>query len=293
MKLLVDKNNLIILDKENIINEYDLKIESNQIIIDKEDDIFIYINDLLSQKPIEIRVKNDVKSKLFIVVTNSRTNVIKINFLLENNSELELVSYFSAKNKAKLDFSRSFTLEKFSNLKLFNFLTYNGTLNIDETINMIGEGANTKLEFLNLGKLSNVTNVLQEINHLAIKTKSMISNSLIASNKSKLNYQVIGSIAKGMEYSDCSQSNRGIILGEESEIAVEPTLLIDEYNVSASHGAAIGQIDENQLYYLKSRGLNEEEARSLIIFGLTNPFIEKITDQGLKSLFKRQVNRIV
>ena len=83
------------------------------------------------------------------------------------------------------------------------------------------------------------------------------------------------------------------MLSNKGEIEVEPKLFIDEYNVEASHGAAIGQMDEMQLYYLLSRGLTEQEARSLIIFGYTNPFLSMIEDKNIKRMLTSQITRVM
>jgi Fe-S cluster assembly protein SufD len=69
--------------------------------------------------------------------------------------------------------------------------------------------------------------------------------------------------------------------------------LIDEYDVEASHGAAIGQMDELQLYYLMSRGMSESEAKSLIINGYTLPFISLIANEKIEKILKRQVSRVI
>jgi Fe-S cluster assembly protein SufD len=81
------------------------------------------------------------------------------------------------------------------------------------------------------------------------------------------------------------------MLSEHSEIACEPTLLIDEYNVEASHGAAIGKMDDLQLFYLLSRGLSETEAKALILSGYINPFINLIENDKLKKTVLTKINR--
>ena len=147
------------------------------------------------------------------------------------------------------------------------------------------------LSLLNIGSKTDEFNVNQDILHNAKLTKSVINNSLISNNFSKLKYSVSGRIFKGNEKSVCSQLNKGIILNKEGYIKAEPKLFIDEYDVEANHGAAIGQIDDNQLFYLLSRGLSETEARSLIISGYTKPFINDIQDEDIRSYVEKQVSR--
>ena len=60
-------------------------------------------------------------------------------------------------------------------------------------------------------------------------------------------------------------------------------LVIDEYDCMASHGASIGAIDEEELYYLMSRGLTRENSERLIVEGFIHPFINELKDESVKS----------
>ena len=58
-------------------------------------------------------------------------------------------------------------------------------------------------------------------------------------------------------------------------------LLIDEYDVHANHGAAIGKMSDDELFYLMSRGLSNKEAFKLILSGIINPFMDNLLDESL------------
>ena len=60
-----------------------------------------------------------------------------------------------------------------------------------------------------------------------------------------------------------------------------PILLIDEYDVHANHGAAIGKMSDDELFYLMSRGLSNKEAFKLILSGIINPFMDNLLDESL------------
>ena len=75
----------------------------------------------------------------------------------------------------------------------------------------------------------------------------------------------------------------------DSRLDANPLLLIDEYDVEASHGAAIGKIDEEQLYYLMSRGLTLKVAESLIISGFLSPVLNILSTDALKQDFIHKV----
>ena len=122
---------------------------------------------------------------------------------------------------------------------------------------------------------------LIEVYHNAKNTQSKIEN-YITSNKAKVDVDVIGKIKKGMSNSNCVQKSRGIILSNDAKIKVMPVLLIDEFDVSANHGAAIGKLNDEDLYYLMSRGISKKDAEMLIVKGFLSPILSSLSNEELK-----------
>lgn len=125
----------------------------------------------------------------------------------------------------------------------------------------------------------------QLIEHNAPDTEGYIENYGVSNNQSILVFEGIGSIKKNMKRAVARQSNKGIVLGAKSRLDANPLLLIDEFDVVASHGAAIGKMDEEQLYYLMSRGLTLKNAERLIISGFLSPVLKQLTTDQLKEDF--------
>jgi len=121
----------------------------------------------------------------------------------------------------------------------------------------------------------------QLVKHNAPDTEGIIENYGVSNNNSALVFEGIGKINKNMKRSIARQQNRGIVLGDNARLDANPLLLIDEYDVEASHGAAIGKIDEEQLYYLMSRGLTHKNAQRLIISGFLSPVTSLLSTKEL------------
>lgn len=124
-------------------------------------------------------------------------------------------------------------------------------------------------------------------------TYSNITNTCVALNGSRAVFDVSGKINKGMNNSKCSQKTRGIVMDDDSEIVANPILLIDEYDCFANHGAAIGKLNDEELFYLMSRGLNKEEALLLILSGMVNPFIEAIPNENYRKEIENEVAHLI
>ena len=291
-KYIKSKKNVIGIYKNKVYNQSNFKLENNKLTLSGSDEVYLYLDNFKINQ-LNIAVKKDSNIKLFLLCYNSKFTKLNLNLELMDNALLKIYSNFISRNKTKIEINRKFDLGLKSSLILLNNLTYNGSLNLTDKVNLNQELANLDIDLLNVGANKDDITVNQFVNHNAKKTYSQINNWLISNHNSKLTYNVNGTIKRGKELSNCNQLNKGIILSENGEIKVEPKLFIDEYNVKASHGAAIGQIDENQLFYLLSRGLNEIEAKNLIISGYINPFINKIKNKRLEKQLSTKIKRLI
>lgn len=118
-------------------------------------------------------------------------------------------------------------------------------------------------------------------NHLHPYTTSNLNNYGIVSKGGKYFLDVVGSIKKGSVGSKAHQDSRILTISEKQSATVLPQLLIDENDVEASHAATVGQIDENHLYYMQSRGLSEMESMALLMSGYLMPIARAVSDEDL------------
>ena len=118
-------------------------------------------------------------------------------------------------------------------------------------------------------------------NHLQPYTTSNLNNYGIVSEGGRYFLDVVGSIVKGSVGSKAHQDSRILTISEKQSATVLPQLLIDENDVEASHAATVGQIDENHLYYMQSRGLSEMESMALLMSGYLMPIARAISDKDL------------
>lgn len=118
--------------------------------------------------------------------------------------------------------------------------------------------------------------------HVNKNSQSQLTNYAICKDNSTLNINSNGIIKKDCSKSKIIQKSKGVILDLVSAISANPLLQIDEYDVEANHGASIGAIDDEDLYYLMSRGLTKSQSEHLIVSGYMNPIMSKIEDDKIK-----------
>lgn len=109
-----------------------------------------------------------------------------------------------------------------------------------------------------------------------------IHNHGVVENEGNGTFISVSDIAKGARQTVAREDNRFITLGDRAKAFVDPTLLIDEYDVQASHAATVGQVDEETMYYLTSRGLRPEQANRLVTIGFLRPLLDRIPFPGLR-----------
>ena len=167
-----------------------------------------------------------------------------------------------------------------ANLKI-DIISMNNQTADSYNFDLVGEYSNVEVNVLSLAKNAK-KDFSFHVNHLAPETKSSVSNYGISFQNGKNNFKVNGIIKPNMKNSDVRQITKGLILDPTGECLAEPILLIDYYDVKAYHGATIGKISDDDLFYLMSRGLTKDEAFMLIINGLIEPFVKRIHDESIK-----------
>ena len=88
-------------------------------------------------------------------------------------------------------------------------------------------------------------------------------------------------IDRGAQRSDAYQANRNLLLSESARADTEPKLEIEADDVRCTHGATVGPIDEEQIFYLGSRGLDEETAGHVIVEGFFEEVFARVRDERL------------
>lgn len=88
---------------------------------------------------------------------------------------------------------------------------------------------------------------------------------------------------------DSEMSNRNLLLSDTAEIDSKPQLEIYADDVKCAHGVTVGQLDDESIFYLQSRGVDRESARNMLTFAFANEMVEKIKIQDLRSLIQHEL----
>ncbi len=96
-------------------------------------------------------------------------------------------------------------------------------------------------------------------------------------------------VRENAQKTDARQSNKNLELSKEAKIYAKPQLQIYADDVKCSHGSATGQLDEEALFYLQSRGLGREEAKRTLVYAFAAEMVERVSDPYLQAPLRHMV----
>ena len=288
----------------------------------EDDKSLAFLNNALLYDYIKLLVKdNYIFNKPLIIINVSNSQIINTNFNQRIDIEIGKNSSFSIGdinlNNSRnnfFNFCKNINLNEGSILKNYVFdpyenanLSYSNT-KIDLSKNSISEnfilssGSNfSKNEILcNLNQeyssafingAINIDNdskheIRTKINHLSQNTKSYQLIKCALKNEAKAVYQGKIFVDAVAQKTDGYQSSKAILLDKETEFNAKPELEIYADDVKCSHGSSSGNLDENKIFYLMTRGLNKNEAKKILLDGYFLEVIENITDKEIKKISK-------
>jgi Fe-S cluster assembly protein SufD len=98
-------------------------------------------------------------------------------------------------------------------------------------------------------------------------------------------------VHKDAQKTDSSQSNKNLLLSRSCEIDSKPELEIYADDVKCAHGSTVGQIDEQQLFFLRARGLDEVAARSLLTYAFAVDVLQRIKDEPIRQALSNVIEK--
>jgi len=286
------KNSLVCLNNALNFNYLKLTIKENYSL-NKPLIIYNIINKNLSSTVINQRID-------FILKKNSNLKIINLFDDCSNNNFLNLNYQFKLEKDAilknyKVDYKLNSSIKYFFNnidlehnslAETFIFSTGSRFIKNEVNCNLNDQYSSA---FIN-GIINLIDNQHHEIktniNHLAENTKSYQLIKSVLNDNSKGVYQGKIFVNSKAQKTDGYQLSRALLLNENSEFDAKPELEIYADDVKCSHGSTSGNLDENSIFYLRSRGLSYKQSKELLINGFLMDVIEKITDLEVKSLIK-------
>ena len=305
-------------DKDRFSLKHDLELDEQL-----NENALLNLNTAFLSSYIKFTVKKGYQFQKPLILYNYLTSDLvshglnlRMDINLEDGSSLDIVNIANqnAKNNF-LNFRQKINIGKNSVLKNYS-LDISPTSNIKYSFNDINLDKNSHLEYFILSKGSKFAkhdiNCSLNNDHGSVSLNGIIDldnekhheikTSINHNEENCKSYQLIKSVlnenSKGVyqgkiyvnskaQKTDGYQLSRALLLNDDVEFNAKPELEIYADDVKCSHGSTSGNIDENSIFYLMSRGLSHAQSKKLLTNGFLNEVIEKISNKNIKSLIKK------
>lgn len=144
-----------------------------------------------------------------------------------------------------------------------------------------GEGAEARIDGLALVSGRQLADTHTLLDHAKPNGKSIQLHKCIVGGAAHAVFNGKVLVREGAQLTDSAQESRNLLLSSKAHVDTKPQLEIFADDVKCSHGATVGQLDTEQVFYLKSRGLSESRARSLLTYAFGAEIIDRIAVPSL------------
>jgi Fe-S cluster assembly protein SufD len=157
-------------------------------------------------------------------------------------------------------------------------------------VSVVGRGAHSEILSAYLGNGTQVHDIRTLQDHVAPRTTSELLCQGAVAGTSRSVYSGLIRVHRGAVRTDARQTNHNLVLDEGAHADSVPNLDILENDVKCSHASTVGPIDEDQRYYIESRGIAPDEAEGLIVRGFFDAIIDRGPVGAVTPLLRREVH---
>ncbi len=156
-------------------------------------------------------------------------------------------------------------------------------------VSILGEGADVILDGLALLNGDQVADTHSVLDHTQPHCTSHQLHKAIVDDGGRAIFNGRIFVRRGAHGTDARQQSRNLLLSEKARVDTKPQLEIDTDDVKCAHGAAVGALDPEELFYLQSRGLNDQAARNLLTYGFAADLLAHIPVASLRRQLRQAV----
>ena len=270
-----------------------------------QDGVFVYVPDeVVLERPLQIinllRAKGDLmgyQRNMIVLGRYAKATVLVCdhalsnqNFLMNNVTEVFMgdnahLDYYQVQKQhmGASQINSLFVSEHRNSVFDSNIVTlYGGFIRNNMYVALNGEGGESNLYGMYIMDKNQVVDNYSYIYHIA---PHCVSNELfkgVMDDSALANFSGCIRVRPDAQKTEAYQANNNLLLSETARVNSKPQLVIDADDVKCRHGASVGKIDEEAMFYLRSRGIGKEEARMMMMFGFAHDIIQHVKLEPLR-----------
>ena len=159
-------------------------------------------------------------------------------------------------------------------------------------VRLDGEGADTELLGLFFGDGDQQFAYDTRQDHVAPRTESDLLFKSVLNDRASVVWNGVVDVRKGASGSGANQTSRNLLLSDKASASPTPILEISAYDVArCSHGATVGPVDDEQIFYLQSRGISAAEAQEMLVDGFFAEVLERVPSERVQERVRAVLDR--
>jgi len=163
----------------------------------------------------------------------------------------------------------------------------------DMLVELLGENADVNLSGLALGEGRQHLDTHLYLNHRVPHCVSHAHYRAVLDGRARGVFNGLVHVARDAQKTDSAMSSKNLLLSKHAEMDTKPELEIYADDVLCAHGATVGELDDNALFYLRSRGLSEQAGRDLLTYAFAAEALKEINHPGLENyILQRLAQRL-
>ncbi|CAM3549274.1 FeS cluster assembly protein SufD [Rouxiella silvae] len=289
-----------------------------------ESEVFLHLTESLAQHGLKIRLpkgKHAAKPLYLLHISSGRDKSREVNTVhhryhveIESGANAEIIEHYVSLNdlghftgarltanvgdnatlshyKLSFESQASFhfahndlVIGRDANVSSNSFLLGAGLTRHHTSARHDGEGSNLNMNSLLLPMDSELADTRTYLEHNKGYCNSHQLHKVIVNDKAKAVFNGMIYVAKDAIKTDGKMTNNNLLLSEKAEVDTKPQLVIWADDVKCGHGATVGRMDEEQLFYLRARGISAFDARNMIIFAFAAELTEAIENETLRKV---------
>jgi len=226
----------------------------------------------------EVSFTAEENSSITVYELHRSNSAVKLSFDIGKNATVKLVQLLNPTEKLRHETFAN--CSKGGKFQIMTIMTGDGDIYSDNRTELEGDSSSINAEVAYLGKNSQTIDYNIAVNHWGKDTHSEINAAGALMDSAKKVFRGTIDFKTGSSDSKGSENETVIMLGDDVVNKTVPLILCSEENVEGSHGATIGELDDDTLFYFESRGIGREEAERIMAYAALKRLIRLSGDKG-------------
>ena len=226
----------------------------------------------------EVSFTAEENSSITVYELHRSNSAVKLSFDIGKNASVKLVQLLNPTEKLRHETLAN--CSKGGRFQIMTIMTGDGNIYSDNRTELEGDSSSINVEVAYLGKNSQTIDYNIAVNHWGKDTHSGINAAGALMDSAKKVFRGTIDFKTGSSDSKGSENETVIMLGDDVVNKTVPLILCSEENVEGSHGATIGELDDDTLFYFESRGIGREEAERIMAYAALKRLIRLSDDKA-------------